>query len=120
MALDGISQRFLSLGVIAEDDDNILDKINALYCDDEGRPYVDIRIHKALIVHDPYPDPDGMDLLMAARGITSDPKNSNDSPNYMRPPEEIVPHRVSNDEVDPYEHLSAAEREEQIQKKETK
>lgn len=31
-----------------------------------------------------------------------------------------MPHRVSNDEVDPYEHLSAAEREEQIQKKETK
>ena len=41
----------------------VLEKINALYCDDDGRPYQDFRIRHTYILDDPFPDPDGLSAL---------------------------------------------------------
>ena len=38
----------------------ILDQINAAFCDESGRPYKDIRIRHTVILDDPFPDPDGL------------------------------------------------------------
>jgi peptidyl-prolyl cis-trans isomerase-like 4 len=38
---------------------NVLQKINELYCDEDGRPYQDVRILHTDILHDPYLDPTG-------------------------------------------------------------
>lgn len=38
----------------------VLDKINDAICDDEHRPYQDIRINHTVILDDPYDDPNGL------------------------------------------------------------
>ena len=62
---------YLSLGRVVEDPSNVLSKLNRSYCDDDGRPYADVRVIRALVVRDPYDDPDGMDDLLARRGVTT-------------------------------------------------
>eukprot|EP00985_Skeletonema_marinoi_P020962 scaffold12613_cov113-Skeletonema_marinoi.AAC.1 len=98
------SVRYFSLGTVAEDTQNILSKLNRAYCDDDGRPFADIRIQRALVIHDPFEeDPAGMDDLLRSRGVTVDTSNNNKigdenltegyplaprSPKYDKPPEE--------------------------------
>lgn len=115
--------KFLSLGVVTEDDNNVLDKIASAYCDPDGRPYADIRIVRALVIDDPFPDPPGMQELLARRGVvvettttTTEEKSTNDnksddshnaqqrrvtdSPSPERPVEERVPKRIQVTEVE--------------------
>jgi peptidyl-prolyl cis-trans isomerase-like 4 len=115
--------KYLSLGTVVEDQNGVLAKLDRSYCDDDGRPYADIRIIRALVISDPYDDPDGMDDLLVTRGVSTDdvPKdylnykttNNSDeedmlvegwplalySPTYDRPPEEIVPIRIAADDT---------------------
>ena len=109
------SVRYMSLGSVAEDDRNILSKLNRAYCDDEGRPFADIRIKRALVIHDPFEDePEGMDDLLRLRGVTSNSDNANGnaeedlkegyplasrSPTYDKPPEEVVSTRIQADDT---------------------
>ena len=118
MALDGFSsigatssadsgeqrQIFRSVGIVREDENNVLDKIAATYCDADGRPYADIRVKRALIVDDPFDDPPGMDQLLMQRGVVMDNDDGGKvtaSPEYERPPEESVEIRIQADQVDP-------------------
>jgi peptidyl-prolyl cis-trans isomerase-like 4 len=115
--------RYLSLGLVTEDDDNVLDRIHNAYCDANGRPYGDIRIERALVIHDPFEDPPGLQELMETRGIVCDNEGDvTSSPSYERPPEERVEIRIpanqvveEEDELDPER---ARQREEEIKKKE--
>ncbi|CAB9501172.1 trans isomerase-like 4 [Seminavis robusta] len=120
MALDGYSvvednnnkneahDTFLSLGRVTEDDDNVLQKLSALYCDAEGRPYVDVRIKRALVVHNPFRQDDDDDQstaaelrkLMIRRGVQFDDQDRvTASPDYERPPEERVKPNIAADQV---------------------
>ncbi|KAL7540606.1 hypothetical protein ACHAXR_010247 [Thalassiosira sp. AJA248-18] len=107
--------RYLSLGTIAEDSQHILSKLNRAYCDDDGRPFADVRIQRALVIHDPFEDPAGMEDLLKLRGVIScDDRKSDDdldnvikegfplapqSPTYDRPPEETVSVRIQADDT---------------------
>jgi len=105
--------RYISLGTITEDSQDILAKLNRAYCDDDGRPFADIRIQRALVIHDPFEDPAGMEELLQWRGVTVDEeKNDNlandikegyplapQSPTYDRPPEETVTVRIEADDT---------------------
>jgi len=109
------SVRYFSLGTVAEDTQNILSKLNRAYCDDDGRPFADIRIQRALVIHDPFEeDPAGMDDLLRSRGVTVDTSNNNKigdenlnegyplaprSPKYDKPPEEAVSTRIQADDT---------------------
>ena len=101
-------QRFRSLGIVTEDDNNLLDKLNGTYCDAEGRPYADVRVIRALVIDDPFEDPQNFDRLLEARGVVladvdDDPSRQRviSSPDPEYPEEEIVERRISADQVDP-------------------
>ena len=112
------SVRYLSLGTVAEDSQHVLSKLNRAYCDDDGRPFADIRISRALVIHDPFDDPEGMDDLLKCREVVTSSDCDNDngkkkndakeddgyalvpqSPTYDRPPEETVPVRIQADDT---------------------
>lgn len=85
---------------------DVLAKINGLYCDEEGRPFQDVRIRHTYILDDPYPDPPGL----------IEPS----SPDCDRPEEEVVSARIRYED-DLEEGADAAtqqELEESIRKKE--
>ncbi|KAL3791265.1 hypothetical protein HJC23_000882 [Cyclotella cryptica] len=104
--------RYLSLGRVVEDANDILSKFNRAYCDDDGRPFADIRIQRALVIHDPFNDPPEMEELLKSRGVDCE-ENSEwpeedlregyplapQSPDYERPPEENVPVRIQADDT---------------------
>jgi peptidyl-prolyl cis-trans isomerase-like 4 len=102
---DAPRQTFRSVGFVREDENNLLDQIEATYCDSDGRPYADIRVIRALIIDDPFEDPPGMDRLLKERGVVLLDENDNDkvtaSPEYERPTEETVEKRIPADQVDP-------------------
>lgn len=54
--LDGKAAIF---GKVVEGFDALV-KINEAFCDDKGRPMIDIRIKHTIILEDPYPDPPGL------------------------------------------------------------
>lgn len=93
-------------GEVAEGLD-VLEKLNNLYCDEEGRPFQDVRIRHTCILDDPYPDPVQLEIPPA-------------SPDHTIPPEETVLQRL------PYEDglaavvdaATEAELEESIRRKE--
>ena len=85
---------------------DVLAKINGLYCDEDGRPFQDVRIRHTYILDDPYPDPPGL----------IEPP----SPDRDRPEEEKIPARIRYED-DLEEGTDAAtqqELEESIRKKE--
>ena len=125
------NQPFFSLGVVTEDENDVVGKLNALYCDKDGRPYADVRIIRAHILDDPYDDPIGMERVLEERNITllrpedlegKDAVCANwlasASPAYERPPAEDVEIRVSAVEVLGEEDQK--KRQEELQKKEDK
>eukprot|EP01031_Cornospumella_fuschlensis_P034396 gene34396-41630_t len=57
--MEHIGKEFTVFGMVAEGFE-VLDIINNLYCDDEGRPYQDVRILHTYILDDPFPDPSGL------------------------------------------------------------
>jgi peptidyl-prolyl cis-trans isomerase-like 4 len=94
---------FLSLGRVVEDESNVLDRMatdtGTMYCDDNGRPFADIRIHRALIVHDPFDDPPGMAELLKHQGVIVVASDNADgkvlrSPSPERPEQEEVQVRI--------------------------
>lgn len=103
-ALDGFIQDeslFVVLGRVVEDDNDVLDKINAAFCDNKGRPYADIRLERALSVYDPYEDPPGLAQYIKANGIhLDDDGKAIRSPSPERPNEEVVSKRISAADVD--------------------
>lgn len=107
---DDNAPKYLSLGQVAEDDDGVLDTIHAAYCDTKGRPYADIRIIRALVLHDPFIDPTGMEELLKRRAV-----DDNNSPNYERPPEEIVERRIAADQIDVNEEETTEQRKEKLE-----
>lgn len=117
---------FRSVGMVREDESNILDQIAATYCDASGRPYADIRVIRALVVDDPFDDPPGMAQLLRERGVIFDNADERvlSSPDYERPPEENVEIRIQADQVDPVTGEEDLERlraqEEEILKREDK
>ncbi|XP_013390811.1 peptidyl-prolyl cis-trans isomerase-like 4 [Lingula anatina] len=56
--LDGVHTVF---GEVSEGFDT-LSKINEAHCDQENRPFQDIRILHTIILDDPYPDPPGLEI----------------------------------------------------------
>ncbi|KAL7563301.1 hypothetical protein ACA910_016661 [Epithemia clementina (nom. ined.)] len=97
---------FLSLGKVVEDDNHILDRLADCYADNEGRPYADWRIKRALVVHDPFEDPRAIQKLFQKRGVVVqvDDETGTEtvvrSPSPIRPPEETVIPRIPVEEVD--------------------
>jgi peptidyl-prolyl cis-trans isomerase-like 4 len=57
--LDYLDGKAAIFGKVAEGFD-ALEKINGAFCDDKGRPLVDIRIKHTVILEDPYDDPPGL------------------------------------------------------------
>ena len=136
-ALDGERGRYYSVGMVAEDESGVLDKINGLYCDANGRPYADVRINRCHVLDDPFDDPDGLDDVLAARGVvleshalgaaadsssSSAPRLATASPTWERPPEERVERRIGADVAlaEEDDGITAEEREESLRKKEDK
>jgi len=108
-------QKFRSVGRVVEDENNVLEVLNKAYCDSNGRPYADVRVIRALVIEDPFEDPEGMDQLLIDRGVVLAPESNNerttddtdipyrrisDSPNYERPPEEKVEIRISAADIE--------------------
>ena len=105
-ALDGYNPlgedntpKFLSLGQVTEDDHGVLEIIHDAYCDNKGRPYADIRIVRALVLHDPFDDPEGLKDLLKRRGVFEH-GNITNSPTWEYPLEEIVERRIAADQID--------------------
>ena len=71
---------------------DILEKINKLYCDEDGRPYLDVRLLHTFILDDPFPDPPNL----ISSGLLG-----NKSPDRTFPEEEAVKRRL------PYESEEA-------------
>ncbi|CAG8445196.1 4960_t:CDS:2 [Diversispora eburnea] len=59
--LDYLDGKYTVFGEVAEGFDT-LDKINNAYCDETGRPYKDIRIKHTILLDDPFPDPEGLQV----------------------------------------------------------
>ncbi len=57
--LDYLDGKAAIFGKVVEGFD-ALEKINEAFCDDKGRPLVDIRIKHTVILDDPYDDPPGL------------------------------------------------------------
>ncbi|KAF4626872.1 hypothetical protein G7Y89_g11288 [Cudoniella acicularis] len=57
--LDYLDGKAAIFGKVVEGFD-ALEKINDAFCDEKGRPMVDIRIKHTVILDDPYPDPSGL------------------------------------------------------------
>jgi peptidyl-prolyl cis-trans isomerase-like 4 len=59
--MDQFEKNHTIFGEIAEGLD-VLEKINALYCDEDGRPYQDVRILHTYVLDDPIADPPGLQI----------------------------------------------------------
>lgn len=87
----------------------VLEKINGLYCDEEGRPYQDVRILHTYILDDPFPD---------ISNLTIPPG----SPERTYPEEERVRRRLAYSETieDDADGKTAEELDQSIRRKEAK
>ena len=43
---------------------DVVARIAEAYCDDAGRPWVNLRIHHTIVLDDPFPDPPGLEALL--------------------------------------------------------
>ncbi|GAN03804.1 RNA binding protein [Mucor ambiguus] len=59
--LDYLDGKYTLFGEVAEGFE-VLDKMNEAFCDEKGRPYRDIRIKHTVILDDPFPDPEGLQV----------------------------------------------------------
>ncbi|CAO1630008.1 unnamed protein product [Sympodiomycopsis kandeliae] len=59
--LDGKHAPFATV-VEGQEEGDTLDKINASFTDDENRPMRDIRINHVIVLDDPFPDPEGLQV----------------------------------------------------------
>lgn len=79
---DNSNIKYNVIGEVAEGQE-VLEKVNNLYCDDDGRPFQDIRIRHTSLLDDPFEDPVGLDTLMPPS-----------SPTHEYPPEEKIKRRI--------------------------
>ena len=94
-SLDGHAVPF---GRVVEGLDSTVMAINGAYCDDNGRPYQDIRIRHTYVLVDPFPHPPGLAALLPPTGSGSG-GGGDVSPARARPAEEAVPERLSAEEA---------------------
>ncbi|KAM0787923.1 Peptidyl-prolyl cis-trans isomerase-like 4 [Microbotryomycetes sp. NB124-2] len=59
--LDYLDGKHAPFGTVIEGQD-VLHKINEAFVDQEGRPLRDIRIRHVVVLDDPFPDPEGLDV----------------------------------------------------------
>ncbi|KAI9255714.1 cyclophilin-like domain-containing protein [Phascolomyces articulosus] len=59
--LDYLDGKYTVFGEVAEGME-VLDKFNEAYCDEQGRPFRDIRIRHTIVLDDPFPDPEGLQV----------------------------------------------------------
>lgn len=103
--LDGVNTIF---GHVEEGLD-VLETLNSLYCDEEGRPYQDVRIKHTYVLDDPFDDPPGF-------------PEPPPSPEADRPADEAVEPRIPFEQkLDDFgDGRTAEEIEESIKQKEAK
>eukprot|EP01041_Mallomonas_annulata_P005688 gene5688-11475_t len=82
--LSHLDDKHTIFGEIAEGME-VLEKLNNLYCDEDGRPYQDVRIKHSHVLDDPFPDPPSLDIPPS-------------SPARDAPEEETVSRRVPYEE----------------------
>jgi peptidyl-prolyl cis-trans isomerase-like 4 len=56
--MEHLKKEFTIFGELAEGTENV-QILNELFCDENGRPYQDVRILHTYVLEDPFPDPDG-------------------------------------------------------------
>lgn len=64
---------------------DILEKINRLFCDEDGRPFLDVRLLHTFVLDDPFPDPPAL----ISSGLLG-----NTSPERPYPAEETIKRRL--------------------------
>ena len=104
--LDHLEGKHTIFGEVAEGV-NILQKINELYCDDDGRPYQDVRIKHTHVLDDPFPDPEGLVIPPS-------------SPDRSYPLEESITRRIPYEDEIEEDKQKEAELTESIKRKEAK
>ncbi|KAI9913883.1 hypothetical protein PsorP6_006461 [Peronosclerospora sorghi] len=104
-----LDEQHTIFGEVAEGMD-VLRQINALFVDQDHRPYQDVRIKHTYILEDPFPDPKGLaDLIPPS------------SPTRERPEDECVEPRLAADEkLDEHEGRTEEEIEKAVREKEAK
>mmetsp|Transcript_6943 Transcript_6943/g.10139 ORF Transcript_6943/g.10139 Transcript_6943/m.10139 type:complete len:650 (-) Transcript_6943:276-2225(-) len=94
--------KIVSLGQVTEDDNDVLGKLEQAYCDPTGRPFVDIRLRRVLVLHDPFDDPPELEAYLRNLPdfqFDSDGKTVLKSPDVSRPSREKVKERISADQL---------------------
>jgi len=100
--LERLDGKHTVFGQVAEGFD-VLEKINAAYCDEEGRPYVDIRILHTIVLDDPFEDPQNLPIPERSPSPT---------------PEQLANSRIGADEtLDDYDGKVAEEVDKEKRKK---
>ena len=61
--VDALDERKTIFGQVSEGLE-VLDRINEAYCDEAGRPWINLRIHHTVVLDDPFPDPPGLEALV--------------------------------------------------------
>ena len=104
--LDYLDGEHCVFGEIAENGEEILERLNAVIADEDHRPYQDVRITHTVILDDPYEDPEGLEVP------PSSPKPD---------PEMLRSMRIGADEtLEDDDGLTAEELEERAREKEAK
>jgi len=99
---EGEKPKIISLGQVMEDDNDVLTKLEQAYCDPAGRPYVDIRLRRVLVLHDPFEDPPELSAYLknlADFKFEADGKTVAKSPDVSKPNRETVPERITADQL---------------------
>ncbi|XP_067945841.1 peptidyl-prolyl cis-trans isomerase sig-7-like [Watersipora subatra] len=60
--LDYLDQQGHTVFGEVSEGEEVLDKLNELYCDKENKPYQNVRILHTIVLDDPYDDPEGLDF----------------------------------------------------------
>lgn len=66
--LDYLDNVHCVFGEVVEDPDNLLDRLNETICDEQHRPYQEIRITHTVILDDPFEDPPGLEVPEGSPG----------------------------------------------------
>eukprot|EP00959_Pyramimonas_sp_CCMP1952_P071712 1497852-Pyramimonas_sp.AAC.1 len=103
--ISSLAEKHTIFGELGEGDD-VLDRINEAFCDDDGRPYQNIRIRHTIVLDDPFDDMPGLESHIPDA-----------SPVFERDPKDT---RLEDDWVPDEDLRSQAEVEESLRKQEAK
>eukprot|EP01138_Halocafeteria_seosinensis_P007745 gb/GECG01007913.1/.p1 GENE.gb/GECG01007913.1/~~gb/GECG01007913.1/.p1 ORF type:complete len:544 (+),score=100.77 gb/GECG01007913.1/:1-1632(+) len=84
---------------------DVVDRLNETYCDQQGRPYQDVRIRHTYVLYDPFDNWEELERKLPEK-----------SPDRLKPEEETVDERIPAEE----EIKAESENEEDLEKKEEK